>query len=70
LFAYPFNSGAFALIGLRPPLDAERFREKLIAEQSVGVISIPSANAVRLAYCSVGLDRIPELVRRLQAAAS
>lgn len=65
---WPFNGGVFALIGLPSDLDAEVLRKRLIAEFSVGTISIPSVNAVRVAYCSVADDAIPELVRRLDLA--
>ena len=65
---FPFNSGVFALLGLPPELDAEAFRRKLLVEHSVGVISVPSVNAIRVAYCSVEEAWIPELVRRMERA--
>lgn len=64
---FPFNSGVFALIGVEG-IDAEELRKKLIAEQSVGTIAIPSVNALRVAYCSVADEKIPELVRRIDVA--
>jgi len=64
---FPFNSGVFALIGVEG-IPAEELRKKLIAEQSVGTIAIPSVNALRVAYCSVADEKIPELVRRIDAA--
>lgn len=67
LRAAPFNSGCFALLPLPPELDAERVRQRLIREQSVGVIAVPSANALRLAFCSVPAGTYPELIRRIVA---
>ena len=66
----PFNAGVFCLVKVREDVDAELFRQKLLKEQSVGVISVPSANAFRLAFCSVSADRIPELVKRIEACAN
>jgi aspartate/methionine/tyrosine aminotransferase len=68
LIPYPFNSGVFGLIGLPSDIDAEAFRQKLLTDQSVGVISMPSVNAIRVAYCSVEDALIPELVRRIERA--
>jgi aspartate/methionine/tyrosine aminotransferase len=67
---FPFNSGVFALLGLGEHVDADAFRQRLIAEESVGVISIPSIHAVRVAYCSVRTDVIGEMVQRIARAAS
>lgn len=65
---WPFNAGVFALVGLDPSIEAEAFRKRLIAEFSVGTISIPSANAVRIAYCSVDDGALVELVSRIGRA--
>lgn len=65
---YPFNSGVFALIGVEG-VDAEALRERLIADESVGVIALPDTNALRVAYCSVDAGVLPELVTRLERAA-
>jgi aspartate/methionine/tyrosine aminotransferase len=67
LVPFPFNSGVFALAAVHGT-DAESFRQKLIAEPSVGVIAIPSINAIRIAYCSVRDDALGELVDRLYRA--
>lgn len=61
----PANSGCFALLPLRAPLVAEDVRQRLIREQSVGVISVPSANALRVAFCGIEAGDIPDLVARL-----
>ncbi len=67
LRASPFNSGCFALLPLPATLDAEAVRQRLIHEQSVGVIAVPSANALRVAFCSVSAATYPELTRRIAA---
>jgi len=70
LTPYPANSGCFCLVGVDPSLDADALRLKLIEEQSVGVISVKSLNALRIAYCSMAIEDIPEVVARLKAAVS
>lgn len=65
--ALPFNSGCFALVQLRPDQDAQTIRMRLIREQSTGVISVPSTNALRVAFCSVDEADIPDLVARIAA---
>lgn len=60
----PFNSGCFAMIPVRQ--DAEEVRQRLIHEQSVGAIAVNGANALRLAFCSMEENDIPDLVSRLQ----
>jgi len=69
LTPFPFNSGVFALVGVRPDVDAEQLRQRLISEASVGVISIPGVNALRVAYCSVEEHALPELVERMAKVA-
>ena len=64
----PFNSAYFALLQLGGGLDAESFRVRLLADHGVGAIAFPEANALRLAYCSIAAERLPELVTRLKAA--
>ncbi len=60
----PFNSGCFAMIPVAQ--DAEEIRQRLIHEQSVGAISVNGANALRLAFCSIEEEDIPDLVARLR----
>jgi aspartate/methionine/tyrosine aminotransferase len=62
----PCNSGVFALIALRG-LDAEAVRQKLLAEYDVGLVAI-APNYLRIAFCSIEAEAIPELVRRTVAA--
>lgn len=65
--ALPFNSGCFAMVQLRPDQDPQDVRMRLIREQSTGVIAVPSANALRVAFCSIDEVDIPDLVRRVAA---
>ena len=67
LTPYPFNSGCFALVRVPGGLDAHDARRALIADHDVGSIAIPEINALRVAYCSLAEDMIPELVQRLVA---
>jgi aspartate/methionine/tyrosine aminotransferase len=67
LEVYPCNSGVFSMIKLPDSLDAETLRRRLIDQQSLGLVSEPEMNALRIAYCSVARDDLPELVRRLAA---
>lgn len=62
---FPFNSGVFALIGVSGAEDVDALRRFLIDDQSVGVVAIASPPALRIAYCSVAEQDLPELVRRL-----
>ena len=68
LTPYPFNSGLFALVKVHPSIDADQLRRRLIAEHSVGTIALPEHNAIRIAFCSVREDDLPELVRRIELA--
>jgi aspartate/methionine/tyrosine aminotransferase len=62
----PFNSGCFALIELPAGVDAEALRQRLLADFDTGVVSNPP-RWVRIAYCSVAEEAIPELVSRIEA---
>ena len=66
LRALPFNSGCFALLELPDGVDAEAVRQRLLAEFDTGVVSSPP-RYVRVAYCSVAEDAIPELVKRIES---
>jgi aspartate/methionine/tyrosine aminotransferase len=65
LTPYPFNSGCFALVGLPRDLDPDAVRHRLINAYSMGTIAIPEINALRIAYCSIAEETVPELVSRL-----
>jgi aspartate/methionine/tyrosine aminotransferase len=64
----PFNSAYFALLELTNGLQAETLRRRLLADHSVGTIAFPVENALRLAYCSIHEDRLPELVAAIARA--
>jgi aspartate/methionine/tyrosine aminotransferase len=62
----PFNSGCFALLELPEGLDAEAVRQRLLADFDTGVVASPPRH-LRVAYCSVAEEAIPELVSRIAA---
>ena len=62
---WPYNSGCFAVIEIPGHLDCERVRQQLIHDQSVGVIAVPQVNGLRVAFCSIEAEDIPDLVARL-----
>ncbi len=61
---YPFNAGCFCLLRLREGLNAEEVRQRLIREESVGVVS-QGAHCIRLAFCSMKEEAIQPLVDAL-----
>lgn len=63
----PCNSGCFALVALAPDagLDAEAVRRLLLDTQDLGLIAI-APNFLRIAFCSVAAESLPELVERLE----
>ncbi len=66
--SFPFNGGCFALLPMPPGSDCEEVRQRLIATESVGTIAVPSANALRLAFCSMEEADIEDLVARVARA--
>ncbi|MBX2802141.1 MAG: aminotransferase class I/II-fold pyridoxal phosphate-dependent enzyme [Myxococcales bacterium] len=64
---HPFNGAFFALMTLDRSLDAEAVRRRLLEEHSVGVIAFPQFNAIRVAYCSIHDEDLPELTSALHA---
>jgi aspartate/methionine/tyrosine aminotransferase len=65
--ALPFNGGCFCLLRLRDGIDAENLRQKLIKEESVGVVCMGKGH-VRLAFCSMRREDIAPLVEALERA--
>jgi aspartate/methionine/tyrosine aminotransferase len=59
----PCNAGCFTLAELPAGLEPEAVRRHLLAHQDTGVIAV-SPRYLRLAFCSVSSEAIPELVRR------
>lgn len=66
LHPLPFNSGFFAVARLNANFDAHTVRRQLIAEQSVGLIAVPEVNGLRIAFCSIREEEIPELFARVR----
>ncbi len=62
---YPFNAGCFCLLELRSGLHAEDVRQRLITEESVGVVN-QSDRHIRLAFCSLREAAIEPLVAALE----
>ncbi len=60
-----FNSGCFALVELPPGVDPERARLHLLEHHDTGLISV-APRYLRIAFCSLASEAIPELVRRLE----
>ncbi len=70
LAALPFNSGCFALVELGPRareagLTADGVRRHLLASEDTGLVAV-GEEYLRIAYCSVAEEDLPELVRRLE----
>lgn len=61
-----FNSGCFALLELPEGLAPERVRRHLLDHHDTGVVSL-GGRFLRIAYCSVAAEALPELVRRIEA---
>ncbi len=62
---YPFNAGCFCLLELRKGLHAEDIRQRLIADESVGVVN-QSDKHIRLAFCSLKEAAIEPLVEAME----
>ncbi|MEN0064485.1 MAG: aminotransferase class I/II-fold pyridoxal phosphate-dependent enzyme [Myxococcota bacterium] len=65
---YPFHGAFFGLLQLAPDLNAEQLRQRLIAEHGVGTIAFPDVNALRVAFCSIANERLPEVGQALAKA--
>jgi aspartate/methionine/tyrosine aminotransferase len=62
--ALPFNSGYFMCI--RPRVDAEKLRQKLLADYSTGVIRF--GDLLRLAFSATPTDKLPKLFDNIYRA--
>jgi len=62
---FPSNSGCFCLLELRPGLDADAVRQRLIREESVGVVS-QGGRYLRIAFCSLDEASMAPLVQALE----
>ena len=68
LVVQPFNSGCFALVEVPQPrgVGAEAVRRHLLDDLDTGVVAIGERH-VRIAFCSVAAEDLPEVVTRLEA---
>ena len=69
----PNSGGFFNFINLNPNhIKASEFAELLLTKYKVGVIPIEkpdeNVNGIRIAYCSIDVVQIPEIVRRIKSA--
>ena len=69
----PNSGGFFVFINLNPnKIKATEFADHLLKEYKVGIIPIENfdenVNGIRIAYCSIDLNEIPELINRIKLA--
>jgi len=64
----PFNAAYFALVEVGGGISAEALRMHLLQHYSVGVIALSEPNAIRIAYCSLAEENIPQLIDALVGA--
>jgi aspartate/methionine/tyrosine aminotransferase len=64
----PFNAGCFALVEVpaRLGISAAEVRRHVLARWDTGLVSI-APRYLRIAHCSVAVEALPEMVRRLEA---
>ncbi|RMH18554.1 MAG: aminotransferase class I/II-fold pyridoxal phosphate-dependent enzyme [Acidobacteria bacterium] len=62
---WPSNAGLFTLLELPAGVDPETLRRHLLAHHDAGLVSV-RPRFIRIAFCSVAQDALPELVRRLE----
>ncbi|MHA2181158.1 MAG: aminotransferase class I/II-fold pyridoxal phosphate-dependent enzyme [Promethearchaeota archaeon] len=69
----PNSGGFFLFVNLNPKkIKANEFGDHLLKKYKVGVIPIEKLeeqiNGIRIAYCSIDLSKIPELIKRIKLA--
>ncbi len=69
----PNSGGFFVFVNLNPDkIKAPEFANHLLNKYKVGIIPIEkldeNINGVRIAYCSIDISKIPELVKRIDLA--
>jgi aspartate/methionine/tyrosine aminotransferase len=69
----PNSGGFFLFVNLDPDkIKAKEFGDHLLKKYKVGVIPIEKLNeqinGIRIAYCSIDLPKIPELIKRIKLA--
>jgi aspartate/methionine/tyrosine aminotransferase len=66
--SYPFNAGCFALLKAPSSIDVDALRVYLIEVYSIGLVSLPTVGALRIAYCSMDERDIEPMLTRLSGA--
>jgi len=69
----PNSGGFFVFLNLNAnKIKATEFADRLLKEYKVGIIPIErldeNVNGIRIAYCSIDLSEIPELIKRINLA--
>ena len=69
----PNSGGFFVFVNLnKKKILATKFADHLLKKYKVGVIPIEklddNINGIRIAYCSIDLEKIPEFIKRIQLA--
>jgi aspartate/methionine/tyrosine aminotransferase len=69
----PNSGGFFVFLNLNPhSIKATEFADHLLKQYKVGLIPVEklneSVNGIRIAYCSIDLSEIPELIERINLA--
>lgn len=64
----PGHGGAFVTVALHPDLSAEAVRRRLLETYDVGVVALPEANAIRIAFCSATEPDLEAIARHLESA--
>lgn len=68
----PNSGGFFLFLNLNPKIKASEFAKLLIEKYKVGIIPAENPkqniNGIRIAYCSIDITTIPELVKRIEQA--
>ena len=69
----PNAGGFFLFVNINPEkIKASDFADHLLKKYKVGIIPIEkldsNINGIRIAYCSIDLEKIPELIKRIKSA--
>ena len=69
----PNSGGFFVFLNLKyAKIKAKEFADHLLKEYKVGIIPVErldeNVNGIRIAYCSIDLNEIPELIKRINLA--
>ena len=69
----PNSGGFFLFVNLNPDkIKATEFADHLLKKFKVGVIPIEkpyeNINGIRIAYCSIDVEQIPEFIKRIKLA--